>query len=153
MHQRGWRPPATCDFCTNRATTRCLARWYQQRQTHAFIEGRWQFDDDKLKMLHRFRCWHVCYQRQASYGGLATCCNPGFFIKASIWGAISASQIAKHQILVESAVEAIELIRLTGSDGEEYGVGNICSKCCFCCSSSSRGKHLMSMYGMIVLAF
>ncbi len=36
-----------------------------------FVEGRWQFDDDKLNTLHSFRCWDVCYQRQACYGGLS----------------------------------------------------------------------------------
>lgn len=45
-------PPATCDFCATKYDTLFGEVVSAAADARVFVEGRWQFDDDKLNTLH-----------------------------------------------------------------------------------------------------
>lgn len=45
-------PLATCDFCTRKYDTLFGEVVSAAADARVFVEGRWQFDDDKLNTLH-----------------------------------------------------------------------------------------------------
>ena len=44
--------PATCDFCARKYDTLFGEVVSAAADARVFVEGRWQFDDDKLNTLH-----------------------------------------------------------------------------------------------------
>ncbi len=44
---RGWSAPATCDFCATKIRHAVWRGGTAAADARVFVEGRWQFDDDK----------------------------------------------------------------------------------------------------------